>query len=192
MSRSTDECGRWFDYPAFRALKPNVLVMGGTAGRGHGNISDNAEFNFYCDPASAARGPWWSGFTHHDSARQTEKVAFTTPQVEPISSRCPWLGSMAEWSAEAHGALSKRLPEDGSFWLHDLVTVMQLVEPDAYTYERANVVLDPDDRGATVVHRAPDGLVQLATDVNAGRVRDMALTLVLDAIEQLPRRLAVG
>jgi inosine-uridine nucleoside N-ribohydrolase len=182
--------GRWLQHESFTRLQPHIVIMGGTMTAGHGNAANpDAEFNFYCDPAAAARVMPGNNPRTLVPLETTQQVSFTAHDLLDIRAECEWLGEMIDWSLTAHASMLSRPPTTGEIWLHDLVAVVALVHPELFTFTRANVTvgLDAENRGATTVTLDPEGSVLIATDADVDAVRMTCVRLVRDAVRRVPR-----
>lgn len=173
-------------YPRDRERVREIVVMGGSTGRG--NHTPYAEFNIAADPEAAAEVVA-SGVRLRMHGLNVTHQAEATPDV---LGRIRALGSpLAEACAGLLDFYGDRYRELGAFAgppLHDPVAVAAVIDPGIVTYVEAPLAIEvggEHTRGATVVDldgrtgRPPDAAVALGLD------RERFWSLMVGAIAEL-------
>lgn len=173
-------------HPQDRERVREVVIMGGTTGRG--NYTPYAEFNIVADPEAAAEVVG-SGVRLRMHGLNVTHQAQATPDV---LARIRELGSpLAEVCSELLTFYGDRYRQLGGFDgppLHDPVAVAGVIDPEIATYVEAPLAIEvrgEHTRGATVVDldghtgRPPNAAVALALD------RQRFWALMLGAIAEL-------
>jgi inosine-uridine nucleoside N-ribohydrolase len=172
------------DAPLVRRLVTRHSGMFGTA-HVRGAADHVADFNAWVDPEAASAIVGANLPTRALPLDVTRRLVMSASEVGRLarapSSLVRWLGSALRYAVESHRA---RFGMEAVF-LHDVVTVAQLIASDAVSFERVEVevVLDEgDERGHTRVANSGSPMLW-ATAVDANRMRYL-LTRVFGATYQ--------
>jgi len=144
-----------------------LVIMGGSV-NGAGNVTPAAEFNIYCDPASARvvfREPVAKVLVPLDVTRQVYFSMDILNQLPPESSRVGWL--MAQLLPHFFRSYHQQLGQE-RIHLHDAVALLAVTDPEIF--EREAMAGDVEVKGelsagATVFDRRPNRAWQENMDV---------------------------
>lgn len=136
-------------YPDVTHRIRRIVSMGG--GIGMGNVRPFAEFNIFCDPASAGYV-----LSHAENIalvplNTTETVAFTLPQIEEIGRHGTELARAMQKILTANYHSCVRYGEKGST-MHDSTAVLYYLFPELFTVRRCGISVSCTDKlGCTSV-----------------------------------------
>lgn len=152
-----------------------ILVMGGAL-QVPGNVTAQAEFNIFNDPAAAAA-------VCASGARVSLVGLDVTTAVSIARPPGPWAGQRSPVALQAGRILDSWFathPDFARYDLHDPLTVAAAIDPAICNWRRGRIEVEVGDgpgRGRTVLVDG-DGPARAATGVDAER----ALALVLDLV----------
>lgn len=157
-----------------RVTKSPMTVMGGAFGNPSGNVTRNAEFNFWFDPDAACRL-----FESDQTIRLvpldvTERVTLGERHVSRLSSGGP-LARFAASLVAASIANHRRELNIDECQMHDALAAATLFDPEIVRFESGEVLVrtDGEFEGSSVFseHRRPHRLHEVALEVDVERAR---------------------
>lgn len=149
-----------------------IIVMGGAFGLtryGRGNVTPNAEYNFYVDP-EAAKIVIRSGVEPRIislDVTQDPRARVSKNYIEEIRR----IGSRA--SELVYRILRNPVERHGYFELHDAIALSTLIDPEVARFRRLHISIDTCwERGRSRIVSDPneaDGAAYVSYDLNAER-----------------------
>jgi inosine-uridine nucleoside N-ribohydrolase len=156
-----------------------IFLMGGVY-HGSGNVTRDAEFNFYTDAAAA------DDVMNSKISIVTCGLDVTTKQDCVIDSymldRMRGIDSVS--ARLAVRLLEERVSRMGYFHLHDVFAVLAAVRDDIFVKERAmvRVVRSGRGKGRCMVEHTEGGNVHICIDVKSDEFKDILLDRLVDSI----------
>jgi inosine-uridine nucleoside N-ribohydrolase len=141
-------------YPKCKTMIDRIVMMGGALNTG--NITSAAEFNIYCDP-EAAKEIFNSGMeivmAGLDVTRETKLYEDDLEKISGFGEKQMKLVEIIKTCSSKYGLT----PEKG-IPVHDVCTIMYLLEPEIFESEKFNVDVEARGeitRGMTLADRRP-------------------------------------
>ena len=127
-------------YPEVKKHIKSIVLMGGSMG--HGNVTPAAEFNILCDP-EAADVVFNSGLELYMLGLDVTRQALVLPRV------MRWMSSVKNKAGKLFIDLMKVFNENqkkifghSGAPLHDPATIISLINPNVFKFQKMNVVID--------------------------------------------------
>ena len=127
-------------YPEVKSHIKRIVLMGGSMG--YGNVSPAAEFNILCDP-EAADVVFNSGLEIYMLGLDVTRQALVLPNVmNKMSQIDNKAGKLFISLMTVFNENQKKIFGHSGAPLHDPATIISLINPDVFTFQKMNVVID--------------------------------------------------
>lgn len=127
-------------YPEVKNHIKSIVLMGGSMG--HGNVSPAAEFNILCDP-EAADIVFKSGLDVYMLGLDVTRQALVLPKVmRKMSTIKNKAGKLFIDLMKVFNENQKKIFGHTGAPLHDPATIISLINPNVFTFQKMNVVID--------------------------------------------------
>ena len=127
-------------YPEIKSRIKRIVLMGGSIG--YGNVSPAAEFNILCDP-EAADVVFNSGLEVYMLGLDVTRQALVLPNVMKKMSKIDnKAGKLFISLMKVFNENQKKIFGHSGAPLHDPATIISLINPDVFTFQKMNVVID--------------------------------------------------
>lgn len=127
-------------YPEIKSHIKRIVLMGGSMG--YGNVSPAAEFNILCDP-EAADVVFNSGLEIYMLGLDVTRQALVLPNVmNKMSQIDNKAGKLFISLMTVFNENQKKIFGHNGAPLHDPATIISLINPDVFTFQKMNVVID--------------------------------------------------
>ncbi len=127
-------------YPEVKSRIKRIVLMGGSMG--YGNVSSAAEFNILCDP-EAADVVFNSGLEIYMLGLDVTRQALVLPNVmNKMSQIDNKAGKLFISLMTVFNENQKKIFGHSGAPLHDPATIISLINPKVFTFQKMNVVID--------------------------------------------------
>lgn len=156
-----------------------VVVMGGAFGSPRGNVTDEAEFNAWADPAA------WQEVAAGDLPLEvvpldvTTRVVLRRDDLSAVGPRSP-VGRILAAGIELH----ERLGRAAHFEMHDPSAVAAVVAPELFGWHTGEVEVQTAGPAAGRTDLRAGSRHRVALEVDAERARDLLLEALADTTER--------
>ncbi|HET6779838.1 MAG TPA: nucleoside hydrolase [Nitrososphaera sp.] len=166
------------EYPAIVDSLSRICIMGGAYGlasKVYGNITQYAEFNFYCDPTAAR-------IVMHPSSRHRVDVVGLDATDRYLIVDNKFIARLDHQKCKAakiaKSLLEYPLARFGRFNLPDVFAIGMLEEPRLFKFKRGQVVImqDTELRGHSKFTKWKDGNIFVVAKVNESGFNDYVFT----------------
>ncbi|GIU71658.1 MAG: ribonucleoside hydrolase RihC [Candidatus Nitrosocaldaceae archaeon] len=155
-------------------LDARLYIMGGIYNNKQiGNVTNDAEFNFYVDPEAA-------DIVLNNTILTACGLDLTTNRLCAIDNDMldKIYNINNKYARLIYRLLRYPLKKFKYFNIHDLFALFSYLEPDMFEKKRFNVRIDPDNRGKCIVEEDKDGNVDACIDVDHEAFNKLFLELI--------------